>query len=1105
MNPPENGRSTDALFPDSYLLRALDLYNWGPFAGRHHVDIDPRGTAIIGATGSGKTTLVDAFMTLLCERPRYNLASTGGHESDRDWVSYVRGKTGEGNNQDDRHIARPGKTVSAVAAEFHNGAQAVQIGGVYWLEGASSSQADLKRAWIFNQSDRRELDEWLELHQQGGFRALRQQQKQIPHFSVTNNKKTYLAQLQRFFGVGDRAFTLLNRAAGLKQLDSIDVLFRDLVLEDNAVFERAAEVVQGFDNLTTIHEELVIARRQRDALLPIEKDWKKHQGLSVRRAEQQRLCAGLPVWFAERRHAWLTAQGEAIRRRIEALAADIEDLEQQAQRAEQEAQTHQTAYLSAGGGDLEEWQRTLERLRPEHRDTVAEAERYRKAMRRFELDDALDPRVFAANQIKLGEKAEALAHTLEADKEPWHQAITEVHNLKREHRENQEAFEQVSARPSSNLPPQHQRFRQALAQHLHLEEDALPFLAELVQVKAEHAPWRGAIERAIGAHRLRILVPATHMQAALRWVNDRPHRLDVRLLEVATEDRRFTEFMADGFVRKLAFKPHPHRQAAKALLAGIDRHCVDAPEVLRETPHGLTREGMMSGKKGYFEKRDKTPLNENWMTGFDNRDRLAQLQRALREGAQALQAASQRQEAAEQRVKQIEADIALLKALCELPYERIDVARRAREIDDYEARIARMQDPDSDLEQARQRWLQAQALGKRLSRAWAEKRAEHTSEEKQRNRVERRKEQALQDIGPGLESEERHWLDERLTLPEEADWDALQQGEKNHLQAVHEAINALDEKLKQCESNLVRQMGKAKHEDTGALAEVGTELRDIEEYRNRLHMLIQEALPEKEQHFLGYLRHSSDQGVTQLLSSVAHEVAAIEERIEELNATMQRVDFQPGRYLRLQPQRVQHASIRELDKAQRHLNSARLKEDGGESHYKALQTVVGLVRDAAENRRKLGSRALLDPRHRLQFTASILDRAENRVINTIKGSQGGSGGEKEIIASYILTASLSYALCPQGANRPLFGTIVLDEAFSKSSQAVAGRIVSALREFGLHPLFVTPNKEMQLLRTHTRSAVLIHRKGMAATTTMLSWEQLQERAEQARAAHRPTP
>ena len=85
---------------------------------------------------------------------------------------------------------------------------------------------------------------------------------------------------------------------------------------------------------------------------------------------------------------------------------------------------------------------------------------------------------------------------------------------------------------------------------------------------------------------------------------------------------------------------------------------------------------------------------------------------------------------------------------------------------------------------------------------------------------------------------------------------------------------------------------------------------------------------------------------------------------------------------------------------------------------------------------------------------------------------------------------MSYALCPDGKDRPLFGTIVLDEAFSKSSQAVAGRIISALREFGLHPLFVTPNKEMRLLRSHTRSAILIHRKGPHATMTSLSWEEL---------------
>jgi len=35
---------------------------------------------------------------------------------------------------------------------------------------------------------------------------------------------------------------------------------------------------------------------------------------------------------------------------------------------------------------------------------------------------------------------------------------------------------------------------------------------------------------------------------------------------------------------------------------------------------------------------------------------------------------------------------------------------------------------------------------------------------------------------------------------------------------------------------------------------------------------------------------------------------------------------------------------------------------------------------------------------------------------------------------------------------------------------------------------------MRLLREHTRSAILIHRKGQRATTTCLSWEELERHA-----------
>ena len=114
---------------------------------------DPNGTAIIGPTGSGKTTLVDALMTLLVAQPRYNLASTGGHESDRTLISYVRGVLGGDGSDGREEVARPGKTMTAICATYCGGEQTVRLAGLLWTDGASNAADDLKRRWLFSLAD----------------------------------------------------------------------------------------------------------------------------------------------------------------------------------------------------------------------------------------------------------------------------------------------------------------------------------------------------------------------------------------------------------------------------------------------------------------------------------------------------------------------------------------------------------------------------------------------------------------------------------------------------------------------------------------------------------------------------------------------------------------------------------------------------------------------------------------------------------------------------------------------------------------------------------------------------------------------------------------
>lgn len=1096
MNQPQNDLfATQVIPPTAYILTHLDLYNWGPFGGRHCAEIDPRGTAIIGPTGSGKTTLVDALMTLLTHQPRYNLASTGGHESDRDLISYIRGVSGAGNNTgDNSHIARPGKTLTAISARFSNGDKTLHIGALFWIDGSSSAASDLKRLWLFSERDDQHLDDWLGIHQEGGVRALKQHAKETPGLQIHDSKKSYLAQLRRFFEVGENAFTLLNRAAGLKQLNSIDEIFRELVLDDHSAFNRAAEVASEFDDLATIHNELETARKQYQSLLPIAETYSRHQAILTDLEQQRALKVILPIWYAQAGHRLWSIHVNDLKDQISTVKNSIQTLTDSVDQLSSEADVLKDIYLQAGGASIEQLKGQIQQQQRWLDDRQRNAQDYQTLTRKLGLEDTLSPEALDANRRQSKAKLEELSGRRDTQDSKLLDLRIEHSKLEETLLELTKEIERVKARPGSNIDGHYQEFRSALAQALNLREDQLPFVAELVEVKNEEKEWRGAIERAIGGHRLRIMVPPPTMQSALNLVNSRDNRLHVRLLEAAPP-RSLAKFMDDGFTRKLNFKDHPYREALKQLLASIDRHCVDSPETLRQTAHGMTRQGLMSGRKGYFEKQDKQPLHKGWMTGFDNRDRLAALNSELEETRLAESDAREKLNAARAALEDTRVLITFHEQLISIEFDSIDLPGAKAELYSLQQRLQELTSPDSDVEKARQKFETVnQELERNRKRLSAQEAGLAVLEDKLQQAT-RRCEELLERIGEGLTDEQQSLAGSCFKTPAPDQYDQLEKLERKQREQLDQSITKLGKQIQGYELNLTQQMEKARAIDTGALAETGSDIRDIPVYLERLRVLEEEALPQKLERFLSYLNQSSDQGVTQLLAHIQNQVTIIEERIADLNATLYRVDFQPGRYLRLEPRRVTHESLRTLERAQRQLRSDALKDDQGESHFKSLQHMVALLRDAAENKRTQGARALLDPRYRLQFEVSVLDRESGVIIETRTGSQGGSGGEKEIIASYILTASLSYALCPDGASLPLFGTIVLDEAFSKSSQAVAGRIISALNEFGLHPLFVTPNKEMRLLRAHTRSAILVHRKHQQATLTSLSWEELETHAE----------
>jgi uncharacterized protein YPO0396 len=1083
--------------PDGYVLVNLELYNWGPFAGMHRAAVDPAGTAIIGPTGSGKTTLIDGLMTLLVEQPRYNLASTGGHESDRTLISYVRGVlSGDGGTVEDE-TGRAGSTYTGLCATYSNSTETLKLAALLWTEGAGNAAQDLKRRWIFSRADGESLEGWLhKLHDESA-RNLMRYGRETSQLRIFESKKAYLAHVRKFFDVSANAFTLLNRAAGLKQLNSIDEIFRELVLDDCSAFDRALEVAGEFDNLVEIHAELEQARLQEESLLPIAGlDGKRRKSLDMARS-LRKLDAILPVWFALESHKHWVSRIALLDQEICKATDRLKALQQAEANEVVRVDALRETYLKVGGNDVDTLKELIDRCTADLVSRRHNAQDYQRLVRRFGLDEALSEAALKRNVESLdGRHSELRAEATTA-----REAALDVHAELREVGAQVAALEsdleRVKQRPGSNIPPNFQDFRSLLAAQLELTDKDVPFVAELVEVKPSEQSWRGAIERAIGPERLRLAVPEPKIKDALQWVNHRDNRLHVRLLEARRADAP-ARFFDDGFTRKLNFRAHALRESVKGLLAGRDRHCVASAADLRATEHAMTIEGLMSDRSGRFEKQDQRRLNEGWVTGFDNRDQLRQLEQQLSEARVQrthLEASAREQQ---QSCDRLEAELTLVARVMTLDFAEIDVDSAQAALNKASGRLSALLAADTDASKAKAEFDEASTQLKAtradissLGQALAVSRSRRDEAVQQRDRCAGR-------AGDGLPETDQLLGNRHFKIGSDVDTAELADAEHKYRQRIKQRLEKNLSAINTIEQQIVRQMERAQKIDTGALAETGTELIDTPDYLERLRVLQQEALPEKRGRFLDYLNRSSDQGVTQLLAGIAEDVDEIEQRIAELNATLTRVDFRGGRYLQLEPLRIRHERLRALEAAQRHLRSAALKDDNGDSHFSALRSVIEILREAGQNRRQLGSRALLDPRYRLQFFVVEVDRETGTRSSPRTGSQSGSGGEKELMASHVLTASLSYALCPAEASKPLYGTVVLDEAFSKSSPSAAARIIDALRVFGLHPIFVTPNKELALLRKHTRKVICVHRSNRNASLASISWEALDELSQRSR-------
>ena len=187
------------------------------------------------------------------------------------------------------------------------------------------------------------------------------------------------------------------------------------------------------------------------------------------------------------------------------------------------------------------------------------------------------------------------------------------------------------------------------------------------------------------------------------------------------------------------------------------------------------------------------------------------------------------------------------------------------------------------------------------------------------------------------------------------------------------------------------------------------------EYRAMLDRLKADDLPRFEARFKELLNENTIREVANFQSQLARERETIRERIGRINESMGQIDFNPGRYIRLEARTVAGRRHPGLPVRAPGLHRGRAHRFGGrrvlgdqvpagEDDHRALPG----ARRAARSWIARWTARVTDVRNWFVFAASERWREDDAEHEHYSDSGGKSGGQKEKLAYTILAASLAY-------------------------------------------------------------------------------------------------
>jgi uncharacterized protein YPO0396 len=1076
-----------------FRLARLELHNWGTFDQRvWTLRPQARNTLVTGDIGSGKSTIVDAITTLLlpANRISYNKAA-GAETRERSLRSYVLGHYKSERNEitgATRPVPlRDPTKFSVILGVFTNeGYDAtVTLAQVFWMKnGDVGGQPD--RFYVTADSALSVSEHFTDFGTD--MAALRKRLRAASGIRIHDGFPEYGKDFRRRLGIeSEQAMELFHQTVSMKSVGNLTDFVREHMLEPFNAAKATAEIVAHFDDLTKAHDAVQRAQLQLAVLTPLLADLNSYDAVDAEITALNAQREALKYYFADLKADLLDQSIQDFISERDGLTAKLDELSDRLKALRERETSLNVDRAGHGGNRLAEIENKIRDSETTRDARIVRAQRFGELLAKADLDPVETVEHFAARRREIAASQQAAEEARTESQRKLTDAEVDKRGLDKEAAEVNKELLSLQKR-KNNIPARDLELRGRLCRELKLTEEALPFAGELIMVRRDEADWEGAAERLLHSFALSVLVPEEHYAGVSDWING--HHLNGRVVYYRVPQSLGRAAPSHGpgddtlsaklDIKDSLFAPWLERELAKR----ADVECVESMAEFRRMPKAITKAGQVKGANGRHEKDDRFQINDRsrYVLGWTNERKIdtllsqaAKLTVRIGEVEDEISVYGKGLEAAIAR-GQILASLEQTSEFADIDYQSVvnQIAELKDEYEKLKAASAELARLDTELTVVRGQ----------IENADAERTGVHAKLGAVNQNISdaegtRREVQAIQ-AETGCEPARVYDAAIRDLLAKSGHEPprAAQACDKAEVIAAREIADLTSkrtERRTRLAGRIVTAMNDFRRQYPVETAELDASVESASGFRELHQRLTDDDLPRFQERFKTYLNQNTIRDIAGFQSQLNRQADLIKERIATINKSLYDVDYNDGRYIRLEPQQTPNTEIREFRADLRActddaVSAADVDDQYSEQKFLQVKLLIERFkgREGQTDADRKWTTLVTDVRNWFLFNASERFRADDTEYELYADSAGKSGGQKEKLAYTILAASLAYQFKLEwgAAKSRTFRFAVIDEAFGRGSDESTRFALELFERLGLQLLIVTPLQKIHVIEPY---------------------------------------